>query len=175
MKMHGYIDRINLGEDKDGRKNVLVKRADELQNVPPTQRAWATVKDAAGILDINPNYLYQLTYKGRLRAKNFKKNQSDRWGITLIPLDEALDYKGKRQPKKGPYGKSVYPFVVLALKNTAFGEDAPRQLVKDLLAIIDKQTSELGKFPTTELLAAYHALRKGIETREVTQHEATTK
>jgi hypothetical protein len=175
MKLHGYIDHIDLGEDEDGRKNVLVKRAEELQNVPPTERAWATVKDAAGILDINPNYLYQLTYKGRLRAKNFKKNQSDRWGITLIPLDEALDYEGKRQPKKGPYGKSVYPYVVLALKNCVVGGNAPRRLVIDLLAIIDKQTSELGRFPTSELLAAYHALRKSIETKEVTKHEATAK
>ena len=87
-----YLKDIDLGE-QDGIKNVCVTARTLIDVLArPDVRPWMTVADVADFLGKSEANLYKLIYSGAIPYRPFKKRESDRHGITLVPVLEALGY-----------------------------------------------------------------------------------
>jgi hypothetical protein len=141
LKTKGYLEHLDLGEG-DGKKNVLVKTIGELRQITASERAWATASDTAKILSIYPARVYQLIYRGKLSTRRFKKNESDRIGITLIPLNSALGYASTTiRVKDHGYVETTVKKILKKVSGTT--ESKVRTILTFLHTIVDEQPEGL--------------------------------
>jgi hypothetical protein len=85
-----YLNDLDLGEE-GGVKNVLVT-PETVTGLPEGVRGWATLADTAKMIGKSESYIRDLAYKRAIPSRWFKKRQSDRMGICLVPVWEALSY-----------------------------------------------------------------------------------
>jgi hypothetical protein len=104
MMLRGYIDKLDLGTDLEtGESNILVGSAAEYHSLPAEdkKRAWCLVKTATVLLHLGPVRIYQLASEGKLASKTIRKNPSDRKGLKVIKIQNALiDHTQARQSDK---------------------------------------------------------------------------
>ena len=104
MQLKGYIDKLDLGSDPDtGEPNILVESAEEYHSLPveDKKRAWCLVKTATTLLHLGPVRIYQQAAEGKLASKTIRKNPSDRKGLKIIKIQNALtDHTQARKQDK---------------------------------------------------------------------------
>jgi hypothetical protein len=174
MRTINYVEKLDLGEE-DGMENVLVKTAREVHDLPPDQRPWATLKDIAKVLGVPIPTVYQWVYNESIPYRRFKKNPSDRIGITLLPVREVMEFAQAKQSYRRR-NRYVYPVVKgiqanLGKISEAGIQEQLTELLLDLHDIIDKQAATIGRWPSVEIFRAYKKLKE--ETTMEGQHEQT--
>ena len=77
----------------------MVHSAEEFFRLPEEEqyRAWSVVKVAAEILEKSAITIYQHAYAGKISSKVVKKNAFDRYGLTLVKVDNSLKNRAARR------------------------------------------------------------------------------
>jgi hypothetical protein len=86
-----YLNDLDLGEE-GGVRNVLVT-PETVESLPEGVRGWATLADTAKLIGKSESYTRDLAYQGAFPSRWFKKRETDRMGICLIPVADALAYR----------------------------------------------------------------------------------
>jgi hypothetical protein len=169
MRSNNYIEKINLGEE-DGAKNVLIKTSREVAELTPGQKPWATMRDTSKIIGISLPTLYEWVYQEYIPCRRFKKQSSDRAGITLLPVKDALEFaRSRRQARPSGY---AHHWVRDAVKNIKeVPDDEIQRFISKLHGIINRQAAQIGKWPTQEIARAFRALAQAKEDKETGNHE----
>ena len=154
MRTSNYLEKLDLGEE-GGVKHVLVRDRLQPNATAPDQKPWAPLSDTAKILRVRIPTLYVWIYKNGLTNRRFKKRETDRTGITLIPIMDAVEFAENRKTRRR-YVPLFAKETLANLTNISVGKLA--NLILDLHAIIEKQAAMIGEWPTVALAKAYRQL-----------------